>query len=77
MLSPLIINNIGASDNRTKVLPSIHQNILDMKESTRYIDEKLDCINHKVNQTVFNVELYQETLMKPLPTLVSLTDEVI
>ncbi|CAF4569963.1 unnamed protein product, partial [Rotaria magnacalcarata] len=45
-----------------------------MKDNTRRIDEKLDCINEKVNRTSLDVELHNETLMKLLPTLASLVD---
>ena len=56
---------------------SINQSILDMKKNTRCIDERLDGINDKVNQTALEVELYQETLIGLLPTLASLIDEFI
>ncbi|CAM4989557.1 unnamed protein product, partial [Rotaria socialis] len=46
-------------------------------DNTRRIDEKLDCINEKVNRTSLDVELHNETLMKLLPTLASLVDKFI
>ena len=70
-------NNVNTSDDTTKILRSINQNILGMKKNTGCIDERLDCINDKVNQTTLDVELHQETLMKLLPTLASLIDEFI
>ena len=70
-------NNINTSDDTTKILRSINQTILGLKKNTRCIDERLDCINDKVNQTTLDVELHQETLMKLLPTLASLIDEFI
>ena len=74
---PLIANNINTSDDTTKILLSINQNILDMKKGTHCIGERSDFIIDKVNQAALNVELHQETLMKLLPTLASLIDEFI
>ena len=74
---PLIANNVNTSDDTTKILLAVNQNILDTKENTHYIDEKSDHINDKVNQTTLDVELYQETLMKVLSALASLTNEFI
>ena len=65
------------NDDTTKVLFLINQNILDMKENTQRINEKLDRINDKVDQTALDVQLHHETLMKVIPTLVSLTEEFI
>ena len=65
------------NDDTTKVLFLINQNILDMKENTQRINEKLDRINDKADQTVLDAHLHHETLMKVIPTLVSLTEEFI
>ncbi|CAF4957288.1 unnamed protein product, partial [Rotaria socialis] len=54
--------NINGSEDVTKMLISVNQNILDMKEYTHRIDEKLDRINDKVNQTALDTELHQATL---------------
>ena len=56
---------------------TINQHVLNMKENTCCIDEYVDCINNKINQTTLTIELQQETLMKSLPPLVSFTDEFI
>ena len=72
-----VTNKINGIEDTTKILLSINQNILDMKDNTRRIDEKLDCINEKVNRTSLDVELHNETLMKLLPTLASLVDTFI
>ncbi|CAF4396211.1 unnamed protein product [Rotaria magnacalcarata] len=64
--------NMNGSEDVTKMLVSMNQNILDMKENTHRIDEKLDRINEKVNQTALDTELHQETLMKLLPICVSI-----
>ena len=60
-----------------KILLTINQHVLNMKENTCCIDENVDCINNKINQTTSTIELQQETLMKSLPPLVSFTDEFI
>ncbi|CAF3694714.1 unnamed protein product, partial [Rotaria socialis] len=72
-----VTNNINGIEDTTKLLLSINQNILDMKDNTRRIDEKLDCINEKVNRASLDVELHNEILMKLLPTLASLVDKFI
>ena len=65
------------NDDTTKMLFLINQNILDMKENTQRINEKLDRINDKVDQTALDAQLHHETLMKVIPTLISLTEEFI
>ncbi|CAF3510028.1 unnamed protein product [Rotaria socialis] len=72
-----VTNNINGIEDTTKLLLSINQNILDMKDNTRRIDEKLDCIDEKVNRTSLDVKLHNEILMKLLPTLASLVDKFI
>ncbi|CAF4545511.1 unnamed protein product [Rotaria magnacalcarata] len=57
--------NMNGSEDVTKMLVSMNQNILDMKENTHRINEK-------VNQTALDTELHQETLMKLLPICVSI-----
>ncbi|CAF5096291.1 unnamed protein product, partial [Rotaria magnacalcarata] len=64
--------NMNGSEDVTKMFVLMNQNILDMKENTHRIDEKLDRINEKVNQTALDTELHQETLMKLLPICVSI-----
>ena len=65
------------NDDTTKVLFLINQNILDMKDNTQRINEKLVRINDKDDQTTLDAQLHHETLMKVIPTLVSLTEEFI
>ena len=48
-----------------------------MKENTQRINEKLDRINDNVDKTALDAQLHHETLMKVIPTLVSLTEEFI
>ncbi|CAM4846576.1 unnamed protein product [Rotaria magnacalcarata] len=73
----VVTNNINEIEDTTKILLSINQNILEMKDNTRRIDEKLDCINEKVNRTSLDVELHNEILVNLLPTLASLVDKFI
>ena len=68
---------MDGNDDTTKMLFLINQNILDMKENTQPISEKLDRINDNVDQTALDAQLHHETLMKVIPTLVSLTEEFI
>ncbi|CAF4276369.1 unnamed protein product [Rotaria magnacalcarata] len=72
-----VTNNINGIEDTTKILLSINQSILAMKDNTRRIDEKLDCFNEKVNHTSLDVELHNEILVKLLPTLASLVDKFI
>ncbi|CAF3895346.1 unnamed protein product [Rotaria sp. Silwood1] len=69
---PLITANMKENEDTTRMLLTINQNILDMKEYTHRINEKLHGINERVNQTALDVELHQETLIKQLPILVSI-----
>ena len=66
----LTTNNTNRSEDSTKMLISINQNILDMKENTYRM-------NDQVNQTVLDTELHHETLVKLIPTVVSLIGEFI
>ncbi|CAF4642306.1 unnamed protein product, partial [Rotaria socialis] len=69
--------NMNGSEAVTKILVSMNQNILDMKENTHRIHEKLDRINDKVNQSALETELHQETLEKLLPICVSIVCDFI
>ena len=69
--------NINGNENVTNILLSMNQNILDMKENTHRIDEKLDRINDKVNQTALDTELHHVTLEKLLPICVSIVQDFI
>ncbi|CAF4157481.1 unnamed protein product, partial [Rotaria magnacalcarata] len=71
-----VTNNINGIEDTTKILLSINQNILDMKDNTRRIDEKLDCINEKVNRTSLDVELHNEILVKLLQASICVFTEV-
>ncbi|CAF3043308.1 unnamed protein product, partial [Rotaria sp. Silwood2] len=61
---PSVTTNMNGSEDTTKMLFSINQNILDMKDNTHRMDEKLDRINDKIDQTAFDTELHHETLIK-------------
>jgi hypothetical protein len=74
---PLVTSNTNESEDSMKILLSINKNLLEMKENTHRIDEKLDRINEKVNQTALDTELHQETLVKLLPTLLSIVSDFI
>ncbi|CAF4276875.1 unnamed protein product [Rotaria socialis] len=63
---------MNGTEDVTKMLALMNQNVLDMKENTDRIDEKLDRINDKVNQSALDTELHQETLEKLLPICVSI-----
>ena len=69
---PSATTNMNGNEDTTKMLSLINQNVLDMKENTHRMDEKLDCINGKVDQTTLDTELHHETLGKVLSTLSSL-----
>jgi hypothetical protein len=71
------VTNMNGSEDITKMLLTINQNILDMKENTHRIDEKLDLINDKVNQNVLDTELHHETLENLLPILASLISKFV
>ncbi|CAF3872482.1 unnamed protein product [Rotaria magnacalcarata] len=68
---------MNGSEDVTKMLVSINQNILDMKENTHRNDEKLDRINNKVNPSALDTELHQLTLEKLLPICVSIVCDFI
>ena len=59
------------------MLLAINQNILDMKENTHRMEEKLDRIDIKIKQTALDTELHHNTLLKLLPTLESLVSDFI
>ncbi|CAF3390689.1 unnamed protein product [Rotaria sp. Silwood2] len=61
---PSVTTNMNGSEDTTKMLFSINQNILDMKDNTHRMDEKLDRINDKIDKTAFDTELHHETLIK-------------
>jgi hypothetical protein len=65
------------SEDTTKMLFSINQNILETNENINRMNEKLDRINKKANQTGLDVELHYETLQKLLPTLLSIVKEFV
>lgn len=65
------------NEDTTRMLSMINQNMLDMKENTQRINEKLDRMNDIVEQTVHDTELHHVTLLKILPTLVSIVGDFI
>ncbi|CAF3873695.1 unnamed protein product [Rotaria sp. Silwood1] len=74
---PSVTSNMNGSEDTTKMLFSINQNILDMKDNTHRMDEKLDRINDKIDQTALDTELHHETLIKLMPTLISIVGDFI
>ena len=74
---PLATVNTNGSEDSTKMLLTINQNILDMKETTHRMGEKLDRIDKKIDQTALDTELHHNTLLKLVPTLGSLVSEFI
>ncbi|CAF3390699.1 unnamed protein product [Rotaria sp. Silwood2] len=48
-----------------------------MKDNTHRMDKKLDRINDKIDQTALDTELHHETLIKLMPTLVSIVGDFI
>ncbi|CAF2840799.1 unnamed protein product [Rotaria sp. Silwood2] len=48
-----------------------------MKDNTHRMDEKLDRINDKIDQTAIDTELHHETRIKLMPTLVSIVGDFI
>ena len=71
------VTNMNGSEDITKMLLTINQNILDMKENTHRIDEKLDLINDQVNQNALDTGLHHETLENLLPILASLISQFV
>lgn len=69
--------NTNGSEDTTKMLISINQNILDMKENTYRINEKLDNMNEKVNRTALDNELHHETIGSILLTISALITDYI
>ena len=69
-------NTIGNED-MTKMLLSLNQNIIDMKEYWHRIEEKLDRLNDKADQIALDTELHYETLTKLMPTLLSIIKDFI
>jgi hypothetical protein len=76
-MQPSVTSNAIGNEDTTKILLSINQNILEMKENTHRINEKLDRLNDKVNQSVLDTELHHETLVKLLPTRLSIIQDFI
>jgi hypothetical protein len=76
-VQPSVTSNTIGNEDTTKILLSINQNIVEMKENTHRINEKLDHLNDKVNQSALDTELHHETLVKLLPTLLSIIQDFI
>jgi hypothetical protein len=70
-------SNIIESEDTTKMLFSINQNILETNENIHRMNEKLDRINEKANQKGLDVELHYETLQKLLPSLLSIVKDLL
>lgn len=69
-------NSIGNEDI-TKMLVSLNQNIVDMKEYWHRIEGKMDRLNGKTDQITLDTELHYETLTKLLPLLLSIIQDFI
>ena len=61
------------NDDTTKMLLSLHQNIAELKGYFHRIDEKLD----KANQIALDTEIHHETLVKLMPTILSIIQDII
>ncbi|CAF3040567.1 unnamed protein product [Rotaria sp. Silwood2] len=48
----------------TKALLLMNENLVEMRESNRRVEEKLEKINTQVNQTALDAELHQSTMNK-------------
>jgi hypothetical protein len=61
----------------TKLLLLINENLTEMRESNRRVEEKLEKINIQVNQTALDAELHQTTVDKLMETIRLLIHNVI
>ena len=61
----------------TKLLLRINENMIEMRESNRRVEEKLDKIESKVNQTALDAELHQTTLVSLIGNVQSLIQNVL
>ena len=67
----------NGTEDITKVLLSINQNVLEMKDNNHCMDRKLDRIAEKVDRINLDTELHHKTLEKILPALTSLIHDFI
>ena len=68
--------NEGTPDS-TKLLLLINENIMEMRESNKRVEGKLDKINIQVNQTALDTELHQRTVDKLIECLQSIIKNVL
>ncbi|CAF4761696.1 unnamed protein product, partial [Rotaria sp. Silwood2] len=61
----------------TKALLLINENLVEMRESNRRVEEKLEKINTQVNQTALDAELHQSTMNKLIENVQSLIHNVL
>ncbi|CAF1211665.1 unnamed protein product [Rotaria sp. Silwood1] len=61
----------------TKALLLINENLVEMRESNRRVEEKLEKINTQVNQTALDAELHQSTMNKLIENVQSLIQNVL
>jgi len=52
------------ASNSTKALLLLNKNLVAMHKSNRRVEEKLEKIDVKLNQTALNTELHQTTVVK-------------
>ena len=64
--------NTKGIEDTTRVLLSINQNVLEMKDNYHGMDRKLDRITEKVDRLTLDTELHHKTLEKAIPVLTSL-----
>ena len=65
------------TSNVTQVLAVINENLVAMRESNKRVEEKLEKIDVKVNQTALDTELHQTTLDKLIDNIESLVEHVL
>ncbi|CAF5218712.1 unnamed protein product, partial [Rotaria magnacalcarata] len=70
-------NTKEKNEDTTRMLLEINKNVLDMKDYTHSMNEKLDRMKEKVSINAVDTELHHEALLKLLPTLVDIVKEFI
>ncbi|CAF1384518.1 unnamed protein product [Rotaria sordida] len=65
------------TSNVTQVLAVINENLVAMRESNMRVEEKLEKIDVKVNQTALDAELHQTTLDKLIDNIQSLIEHIL
>ena len=68
---------INIAPDATKVLLRINENLIEMRESNRRVEEKLEKLSTQVNQTALDAELHQKTLNKMIENVQALIKDVL